>query len=73
MTGVQTCALPIYLMVSARPYVCSYFLVLVAEFCLSNYTSAEEACGWTVKREAELRDAEREGVRQEKRGEWRLM
>ena len=63
----------LHLMVSARPHVCSYFQVHVAGFSLSNYISAEEACDWTGKREAELRDAEREGVRQEKRGEWRLM
>ena len=32
----------------------------VAEFSLSNYISAEEACGWTGKREAALRVAETE-------------
>ena len=37
----------------------------VAGFSLSNYISAEEACDWTGKREAELRVAEK-GNRGEK-------
>ena len=44
----------------------------VAGFSLSNYISAEEACDWTGKREAELRVAEKEGACQ-RRGQARWL
>jgi hypothetical protein len=37
-------------------------LSTVVGFSLSNYISAEEACDWTEKKEAELRVAETESL-----------